>query len=516
MGPKPDLVIPIRFDGEDALKALQRLQQAGEEAGKKTAEGMQDAKKATSALEADAAMTLRHFQSMVGITAGIGAVSSAISTVAAGLKEAADNAARMTAEFNAYRRAQIELAGVQGVALTNQFTAEQAQMAAQAGISPQQFTQFQQSMQEQIAGNIGPGRQLTQEQANMITQKVSAFGVARGISSEAIATLTGGLVRGTQGGPNADQEVLDRFGKLINLMDASPGRVELLLPELNEVLATGATPEEAGAMVSVMAGRGRPREAGTYARALQRSISQLLTKVQAGKAQQDFGIKEGMTDIEAAGQIFGAAQQEGVDFSSPRAMRMWLGSKGFESEEEQQALMASFNLGIRGGGFAAAQETIAAGGVGQVDKAITRFQTSDEGKQQRAEAQTAMERLRIGQKLSPFALAQQQAEAQLTKEGRFTQYGVGDFAMDLLPDQFFGDRRTTLINQRALKGLEQQAVQQGVSKEQLPFGGGVVPPVGMQAATGYADTILQKIEENTRAKNAPLSAPAPQPQTRTP
>lgn len=520
------LTIPLKLDSAQTMAKLKALQEQGAKTGEALDEGAKQGQKGLDAATGSAGELATGLNLVLGITGGLGSLHGAMMSIVGTLKEGAEHAAKMAREFGDYRRMVLELAGVQGKAPSDQFTLEQAKQANLAQMDPTKFAGYQLALQQEIAGNVGPGKQLTQEQFDRINQTTAAFGASRNISPEAIATLTGGLTRATQGGPDADKQILERFGKLINLMDASPGKVELLLPELNEVLATGASPEEAGAMISVMAGRGRPREAGTYARALQRSISELMQKVQTGKAPQDFGITPEMTDIEAANQIYKAAQAEQVDMASPRAMRMWLSQQGFTAEEEQQALMASFNLGFKTPGFANAQATIQAGGRGAVDESITRFRESTEGQQQAAEARTAFERLQIGARQSEFRLAQERARG--AYQERLAHPGPKDIAADwATPDFIFGNREELAVNRAALRAMEQRAIQAGVPKTELPFQGGFVPPVAPGAAAGYGEQILERIARAVEAGNQDRKAgmqrdqqrpigprPAPQPAAR--
>ena len=505
----PQLTIPITINGVTAHAELDKLLQKGKESTGGIADGAKAASQEMGGLSSAAGQVVERFAGIATVGAGLSAVVGTANQLAQGFNHAAQELRQMADDFLRFRRLTADLAGVQGVAPSNQFTAGLVTQAEAAGLSPTRLAGFQQAMTEQIAGNIGEGRQLSQTQADTITSKTAQFGVARGISPEGISQLIGGLTRSTKAGPDADKQVLERFGKLINLMDASPGKVEALLPELTEVMATGASPEEAGALTSVMAARGRPRESGTYGRAAQRAVTDILQRKLAGKGE-DFGITENDTASQAAEKVYAAAQKEGVNFGNPTAVGLWLAGKGITAVEQQDALTAMFNIGIRGQGLANARGTIAAGGIGAIDASVARFTGSDEGRQQAAEAQTEIARFRQGQRLSAWALAQEQAKAELTPD--LARYGGDRLARDVLGStpffgQMFGDSGTQMVTRRALTKIEDQARAAGVPENEMTMRG--APAVGFAAAQSQAERLLERIAENTRPGSPPLSAPMP-------
>jgi hypothetical protein len=447
--------------------------------------------------------------------------------VAEQTNRAANNMARMTKEYTDYRRMEAAFAGVMGQAPTNQFTLEQIDKAQAAGLGADQFAAYQKAIMEQIVINVtqpgGPAKQLSQKQADEIVDFTTQFGAMRQIDPGAIAQSIGGIARMHPGGARAVPEILQEWSKIIQPLDYAPGSLAKLLPELNEVLATGARPQEAATLVGIMGGRGREREAGTYARGTQRAIAHMMERIQEGKQEEDFGVTMEDTDIQASFKIYQQLKQEGIVFDpkdrNQKAIRLALSKYGFKAEEEQQALASMMNIGFEGGAAWNTMQAIQAGGVDVIQGKIAQEEGTQEGRQRRAEGRLVNERLRVGVQGAGWQLAQTEAEADLA--GRSKEITPGDLLRGIAPvlpiigpmaAPFMQPHDQQLRDQLALQRLKEQAQAAGapaigVGETVRTMGQALNPWMAMQAA----QKLIGQIEQNTRPQ---VAAPPAKPVVR--
>ena len=338
---KPDLIIPVRMDLTKALADLQKLQGAEKNAGaeaKRTGDtGRKAGQDISHGMDRAAASTKSFGSEVAGLMKAqmaLAAVKQLASKIGDTFRETTDYVIEQAKRFADLRKAMQEVAALKGETNTSKFAVGEATRAAQAGLTPREWTQFQKQFQSYAGARLeGPGAKLTADQAEQYRQKVAAFMKARGVNPAEGAELAGSLLEYSKG-PQSVDGLMDKFGKTYQTLEKARTPVPELVPQLARVMAHGVDSAQAAQMLSMVA-PASPHEKGVAVEAAFRSIDEMKQKG-TGK---DFGVLKGMTPMEAI-------QSFAKNINERRDKMIAGGKTDQEAEDEVRAQLAEKGITV--------------------------------------------------------------------------------------------------------------------------------------------------------------------------
>lgn len=491
-GAKPTLVIPMAFDGAEALKMLEKLRQGGKEAG----DALEDAGAKSKTLGENVRDVISH--------QGYQMLKDAASTLAEGYKETADYIKTVSTEFINLREILQQVAALKGENNTGDFTVNQARAAQSASLRPEEWVKFQEEFQSYAGAYLeGDQRKMTDAQAEDYQKRLAQFAKARGISPDQAAQLGGGVLQFAEGPINSD-EAMNRFGRAFKTLERAPTPVNQLLPAMTKVMAQGAD-SDAAAQLLALASEFSPGEEETSVTNTLKAINKAILE---GKGDE-LGVSDGMSPlqkVQAASFKLNQRVGAGENLNAMIAdyfpdIRETRGAKGF------------LNRGVVAGGFERVAGYVNETPADFTSTAIADYEASDQGRYARERARLAAARIERGDQFKEVEQARLEAERQLTQEGRFETYGLGDVVREMaekIPGQV--SRKDQLINERAILNTSRRATEAGVDRpwhDQLVYG---------LSNDDANNAILMLIREQNqmmeRDGRKPLSAPPAAPVTR--
>jgi hypothetical protein len=503
---KPDLTIPLRLDLDNALRSLQKLKDATDDTGeamKKPAEAMTDL--------GDVLAGLATHQ-------GYQALKDVANSLLTSYKETADHIREIAKEFIDLQQALTQVAALQGKSLSDQFTVEQADLAVQAKLKPEEWKNFQEQFQSYGGAYLeGPNRKMSDDDAITFQQYVAEFAKARGINPAEAGQLAGGVLQFAEG-PISAAEGVARFGRAFKTLERAATPVSQLLPQMTRLMAQGSSDAEAAQILNLFS-EIMPGEEGTYAMAATKGLRNLMLE---GKGDE-LGLTKDMTPLEqmkAASRRLLERQAAGEDVN-----QMLHGY--FKRDEEFRAIAG---LMSRGGdpssahsGFARVAGYVRNTPANFVETELDNYEKSDGGRRAAMQAEEAWRRLRSGAEFAGVSDLKQEARNQLLAERRFERVEPEDIFRGMA-SWLIGSKEDQLVRERALQLARQRAAASGVP-ELDQTGLLMKTGIGLDDATVNEEILrlLQAIEANTKDQAearkkqppAPLSAPPPRPQGRT-
>lgn len=435
-GGKPTLVIPMRFDGAEALKMLEKLKHAGAEAG----EALDDAGEKSRTLGANVAAVLT--------TQGYQMLKDGAQALAQGYKETAEYIKSISAEFIALRDSMQEVAALKGVQNTGDFTVKQARAAEAASLTPDEWVKFQEQFQSYAGAFIsGDQAKLTDAQAEDYQKRLAQFAKARGLSPDQAAQLGGGVLQFAEGPINVD-EAMKRFGRAFATLERSPTPVPQLLPQMTRVMAQGADSDQAAQLLSLMS-LGMPGEEETGVTNVIKAIDRALTD---GKGAE-LGVSAEMNPLQkAAAAAWTLRGRMASGESELDLMKTYFGDI-----RERRAIKTLMTQGVDRGGFERVAGYVNETPDDFTGRAIQEYEQSDQGRYARTRAGLAAARIARGDRFRGVEQARLEAERQLTEEGRFEANTWGDMLRANLPIPGLPDLKDQLINERAVSNARDAA-----------------------------------------------------------
>lgn len=481
------LVIPLKLDSDATIAELRKLAQEGANAGKQIDAGMDGAKQQAKGLGDQISSLITH--------QGYQMLRDAAAAMAQGYQQTADHVRAIASEFTKVQDALRIVATFRGERATGEFTVEQARMGAAAGLTPQQWVNFQQQFSGFAGQFIGDGAKFSKEQGDDLAKRAAAFMNARGIEASQGGAVFGEILQQATGKETND-ELMERFGQAYTIVEKAKGDPGMLLSQMGQVTAGGVDTTDAAKLLRATAQRS-PGDAGTFARGALRGLRGL-----SAEQQGELGIRPGMSVFEQL-EAISAVAPSGED---PTAQAKWL-EKYFKEEREFGGVQAGINFGVRGGLFEMADRE-ASEVTGRTDVDFVDSFRAGEGRRAYTEAGLAAERVAAGQRWDEVQQLKLEAERQLTAEGRFEDMtGIGDTIRSLTPG--VPDVRQQLINERAFGLAREQAGQSAFYDPLKAFGEEQATIDKMILET------LRSIDSKTGdSANRPLAAPPPNPPTR--
>ncbi len=491
----PALVIPIQMDGAEALAelaklkdALKKLGQDGQEGTEKTSSGI---KGIASSLK-DLAVGYAQFTSLKAIT----------DAVAGSFKQTSEYVQSITKEFVELRGQMQQIAALTNRTNEGKFTVEQSKAAAKASLTPQEWIKFQEQFQSYAGAYLeGDQRKLSDKDAEKYQQAVAEFAKARGISPSEAAQAAGGVLQFAEGPISAD-EALARFGRGYKTLERAPTPVPQLLPQTSRLMAQGSTFEESAQLLGIQS-EANPGEEGTHVENVLRGLRENLLK---GKGDE-LGISKGMSPL----QMIRAASEKLASRIDAGENQDELVGSYFNDPREFKGMTGFISRGVRAGGFDRVAGYVQDAPADFVSQANRAYEKSKAGQSAKETAELARAKTERGARFEDVALIRQQAERELTEEGRFEQTHAEDIIDEPLRLMGGDDARTRAINERSLKIAREQSGQELTSWDDVR--------AGWQGSTDETiRAMLEEQKEQTRLmkedRNKPLAAPPPNPPLR--
>jgi hypothetical protein len=493
---KPELIIPIRLDPRDALRQLQRFGDEGTQQTKRVKRGTDEVGDSFERLGIEMANFVR---AQVGFVT----FQNVLAGIAARAKETADYIRGITQDFITLRQSLQQVAALTGQQASDKFTVEQAKQAAAAALTPERWKEFQEQFQSYAGAQLeGPQAKLTPEQSQQYQQKVAEFAQARGIQPGQTAELAGSLLEYANG-PQDVNKLMASFGRTFQTLEKSRTPVARLLPQMSRIMAYGTTAEEASQLLSVIA-PAMPNQEQTGIENTFKAIRNLKLEGKGGL----YGIKEGMSafeEVKALAENIQGRTKAGEDLSTVLKdakigdMREFRGIQGFAKQ------------GVELGGFERFRRYAQDTPEDFVDQALKLYERSASGAHARPVAELALEKAKKGEEMAPVEALREQAEIELTREGRLKQNAPLDWFRFLVGGLTGVNVNQQLIQERAFDIAQ---AQRGVKPDPLRRGGmhSEYRVIGPGATTNEAnEMILAELRKQTELMqpHSPLSAPPP-------
>lgn len=438
--------------------------------------------------------------------AGIGAAVGGIKLVASALNEARRNAAELGKGTLGFLGSIRAVASVAGRRPDQQFASEIQEFGAKTGLGGEGAAQFLESFLGRA--QIVKGRNLGDKEFGDYSEAAAKIAVAKGLPNEVAGDLFGGVLKteNFRAKGQGAKEATARAVSAIKILDAGSGKLPILGPQLNELMATLASESElegvfrnAGeaAVATSVAAEANPQEAATMVARTAEALRDFEDKDKAA-----FFKRAGITDrdtfpeaIQKANKVIGEEVAKGIPVDT--AIKSFgfdkerIGKRGLKTfynarETVLKPQLANLAAGEGPGGVAAAQAMIGAYDEEEVVRGM------------KAEAKVGQARFEKGRPETELEIAKREAEARLIGKGLDTSvhYQFLKGIMGLATNRW--DGRDAIIESEALRETRRRAgVDPTVQAGELMFGD----------SAAEIRKLLKIIAENT--KKAPAGQPAP-------
>lgn len=304
----PELIIPVRMDTAKATASLKKVGAAGAKAGDDVEAAARKGRKGLEDLDTGAKSAAESLLSMAKGRMALTALQSVGSAIGEEFKRAADYVKKMAAEFAELREMMQQVAALKGQPNTDKFVLSEVDKANKAGLMPQQWRQFQEQFQSYAGAQIeGPNAKLSPADAEAYQQKISAFMVARGVEPSLGASLGGALLTNAKG-PQTVDKMMAQFGRVYQTLEKAQTPVPQLLPQFQETMAVGLSPEEAAQAMAIVGPAGPGQEATSVLGA-----AKAIRKMKIAGTGAEYGVKAGMGKFESMKAFAEALQAKRVN-----------------------------------------------------------------------------------------------------------------------------------------------------------------------------------------------------------
>jgi hypothetical protein len=307
-GNAPPLVIPVKLDGSEALKQLQKLDEAGKKTGDEIAGG---AKRAEDA-HVDLASSIR--KTNIEMWA-LNTAKEMLNQISQAAIESANDIKRMAEEFINLRDRSRELAGILNRPGNVQFTQEQLHFGTQAGFAqPQEAVAYRAAFRGEAQQYAD--RFKTPEEFAEFEKQAAQFGNRYGVDPTVMAKVAGTIIRtGPQQGVTS-QAAMQTLGGALGTQMAGSGQISELAGQLarmsGQVGPGRAFKDITEAAVSTrMAAETNLPEASTWATEMRMGVVELATGEKKEEKAKELGITPETTNFEAIKKLSQAQEKSG-------------------------------------------------------------------------------------------------------------------------------------------------------------------------------------------------------------
>jgi hypothetical protein len=476
----PTLVLPVRFKLDDVIAQLKALGTAGKKAGDDVDDGMGKGKKGAKGLGDEMAGLIRTQLSL-------SAVQSTAVAIGQEFNRSAEYVKKLATEFADLRQAMQQVAALKGESNSNEFTVNEARQAAAANLTPGEWKKFQEQFQSYggayLEGDqarfVQRGEVSAKTQAEQYQAHIVEFAKARGINPDEAAQLGGALLQFSQG-PGTTEGFEAQFGKIFKTLERAPTPVSQLLPQMSRVMAMGAGPEEAAAMLAIMS-EAMPGEEET---GVINAVKAINNQVLEGKGGA-LGQKKDMTPLErvkAAVSTIHERVAKGEDLDK-------ILHKVAPDLREARGIRGFLTRGLEAGGFERMEGYQRDNPADFLDQARKEYEESDEGRAAKTLADLALARAERGAAQQDVAAELARAEVTVTRRGDMEnpnaaaelECGALGRISGVTPEQ-------QRINEEALRNVQRRARAAGVTD------------VAPESLTGFSGAFGSQGEINAEIK----------------
>jgi hypothetical protein len=454
MGDAPELVIPVRIDPEAALSSLKQVGAQGGRTGKEVKAGFDEA--GTGAVNLTDSVG-----NLIKAQIGVGAVKQAVGAMTAEFKRAADYTQSLVENFVGIQKTMQSVAAISGKQNTNAFVVKEAQAAAAANLTPENFTAFRDAFLSKASNYVGnkPGAKLSEADSDSFQASMAEYAALHGVSTGEMAEFAGGLLA-QEKGPTTAEKMKAKAGRVFSTLEASSAKVSHLLPGMTRVMAQGFSAEEAAPTLAMMP-EIAPEEESTH---LLRVIGEVRKLNLEGKGGA-YGMTKGMTPQQQLEQLVGNLSERT--------------SKGEDLDKLIQGVTHEDIAGntlrglVRQGpkGFDQWKGILKSTPDNAVDADIALGRQSDAGKIMHGEAQVALAQTEQASLKAAVEPERKLAEAEYIRSGKREEY----HPLERFGRGFIGATITGVgadeqeINQIMLANVRQRAIAAGVKDPDLEY-----------------------------------------------
>jgi hypothetical protein len=388
--------------------------------------------------------------------AGLGGAEAYQRGILASEREATVYSQQLGAEAAKARTENRELAALRGLPNTAATAAQIAREAGTAGLSADQWRDFQTGFQAYGGQYAGEGKKFSSEQATELQRIVAGYAVGKKGWSGADASRLLATVMSRSKAGASNEDILGQYGQLAEVMQLAPGYTGPLLGQLSEVV--GETVGEGGEFsdplgaATLLRGESErnPRQASAYTRAVIRG----LRRAQGDpKAARELGLKRGMDtfqQLEAVQHAADAARARGEDEG------LFLETHGFKEIRQFGGIRAALTYGQRGGAFDRARKEAGtpAEAAARVRREFGEYVSGEEGQSAGGGAATAAARVERGGPIDAWRRYQEHSAAAVESAGEMERGGVGAW-LSHATAWAFGGRREQEIHADSVRRLQQ-------------------------------------------------------------
>ena len=522
------------MDPSKATAALATVGAAGKKAGDAVDAGARKGRKGLDGLDAGANSAASSLLSLTKAQMGLSALKAAGAAIGDEFKRSADYIKTLANEFADLRKAMQELAALRGEQNNNRFAVKEAQEGQKYGLSPEENRRFQSEFMnfagsqvgtDKETGGVAKGAKLTEEQGKEFSGRIAAMMKTVGVDPALGAQLGGAMLQNAKG-PQDVEKLMRDFAETFALAQKGPVPLGQMLPQMSRLMAYDMSAQDAAKMFNVVA-PAAPGEEGTSAEA---AISAIQKMKNEGKGEQ-FGVKRGMTDIEAV-KAFG----ENITDRKKKLMAGGMDEK--TAMDELQAMLAEQEVvadkrearglvrgfaqqGVEKEGFKQYEEIHKNVPVDFEQAEIKKYQESDQGKAEAAAIDKSVARVEKGAEEQPVRTELEKGEARLTREGKLGKSRLGNIGRGSVGIFTGVSAEQQQINEETISELRKRA---GVNTNDQGVGPDGKPLVkasdvgyrSQESVNAEIKELLQKIAESNQkiadaAKPEAGKGPAPAP-----
>ncbi len=389
------------------------------------------------------------------MAAGLGVASEYQRGILSSEREATLYSQQMGSEAAAARTENRELAALRNMPNTAATAAQFAREASSAGISADQWRDFQTGFQAYGGQYVGEGKKFSSEQANHLQKIVAGYAVGKKGWSGADASRLLATVMSRSKAGASNEEILGQYGQLAETMQLAPGYTGPLLGQLSEVVGEsvgegGEFNDPLGAAVLLRGISERnPKQASAYTRAVLRGLRRARQKPDFAEA---LGIKPGMNIFEELTAAQGAADKaraRGEDEG------FFLDQHGFHDIRAFGGIRAAITYGQRGGAFDRARKEAGTRpqAAARVQAEFAEYMRSNEGQSVGASAATSAARLERGGSIDQWRRYQEHSAAAVESAGEMEHGGLGAW-LSHATAWAFGGRREQEVHADSVRRLQ--------------------------------------------------------------
>ena len=334
------------------------------------------------------------------------------------MNEAADYTAKVAKNFIEAQKAMQAVSALAGVGNTNKFSLDMIAKARAANMTPADMTKFQESFLSAASNYVGnkPTAKLSQQEADKFQSSLAEFSMAKGVSPAAMADFAGKALAQEKGPTNA-ADMLAKVGKAYATVEASSAAPQHIIPGLTRVMAQGYSLAEAAPVLSMMP-EIAPEEESTHLLRVLASTRELNLK---GKGKE-FGIEKGMRpaeQMEAMLKNLYDRTNKGTDEDELNKLIEQIVGGNDIAGNTIRGLVGKGPEGLKGW-----KDILANTSPDVVQQTIAADRETEGGKVRHSESELTTAEAQVGAQYAGVETLKKQAEADLTREGRFARPNI--------------------------------------------------------------------------------------------